>query len=223
MTADKISFTSRINFVDSKSFEKFRHGAYVDFKKIYQPTKHELWDYEFARAFGGEIKKFPRFDVVKSDEFYTDEVRTCSAGGVIDFKTGQCAGFHFYDNLENSQQTDDMLDAIFKLVPNPDRALLLGSKKLKFSIYSISIFDKILEGLNKRIKNITVFREHIFPYSESDLHYSLKDDTWTIRSMFRPLTDYKEYDILSKETLEKSFKEIKLADGDCITFSDKNP
>jgi hypothetical protein len=111
-----------------------------------------------------------------------------------------------------------MLDAIFELVPNPDRALLLGSKKLKFSPYSIPIFDKILEGLSKRIKNITVFREHIFPYSESDLHYSLKDDTWTIRSMFRPLTDYKEYDILSKETLEKSFKEIKLADGDCIQF-----
>ena len=54
------------------------------------------------------------------------------------------------------------------------------------------------------------------------MHYSLKDDIWTIRSMFRPLTDYKEYDILSKETLEKSFEEIKLADGDCITFLDKN-
>ena len=49
MTVDKISFTSRINFVNSKSFEKFRHGAYVDFKKIYQPTidamKAEGWTF----------------------------------------------------------------------------------------------------------------------------------------------------------------------------------
>lgn len=212
MAVDKISFTSRINFVNTKTFEKFRRGTYIDFRK----------DLNFECSQNAKnpwFAKIVRSDVVKADEFYTDEIRTCSAGGVIDSKTGQCAGFHFYDCAENSENTDNMLKIIFSLVPNPDRALILGSKKLRFSNYSIPVFEEILKGLKSKIDNVTIFREHIFPYSESDLHYNLKNDTWTIRSMFRYPTDLvHDHEVIDPQKLEQCFKEIKIAEGDSINF-----
>lgn len=212
MTADKISFTSRINFVDAKTFEKFRRGTYIEFRKEFSPAN-------IQNAQTPWFARFVRSDAVKADEFYTDEVRTCTAGGVIDTKTGQCAGFHFFDDLDNALNTKQMLNAIFHLVPNPDRALILGGKKLKCSNYSIPIFEEILKGLKAKVENITIFKEHNFPVSESDLHYNLKDDTWTIRSMYRYRTDLlHDHEVTDPEALKECFKEIKIADGDKLNF-----
>ena len=54
------------------------------------------------------------------------------------------------------------------------------------------------------------------PWSESDIHYSVKDDTWTIHSMYRPLTHYKEREVTSIEDLNEAFKSVKLAEGDSL-------
>ena len=203
MNMDNIQFTSRINFVNEKTFDNFRKGIYVDFR---EPYKTEL--------FGKKI----RTNIVKADEFYTDTVRTCTAGGIINHKTGDCTGFHIFDNYENSQRTNDILEEIFKRVKNPDRAFILGGKNLTVSEYSMPIFEKICNGIKKRVANVTIFKEHIFPYSETNMHYSAKEDTWTIQSMYRPLTDIKSFDILSKEDMVKCFKEIEIADGDVLSF-----
>ena len=214
---NNVSFTSRINFVDSKTFDRFMKGAYVDFRTdhgLIPPNK--INERIVSKLTGKPIYK--RSDVLEADEFYTDTVRTCTAGGIVDTKTGKAVGFHIYDSDANADKTDEILDNIFAYIPNPDRALVLGSKKLKGSVYSIPIFQKILEGIKKRVQNVSVFNEHIFPYSETDMHYSLKNDTWTIRSMYRPLMDYKEYEIESKDDLAKCFRDFKIADGDFITF-----
>ena len=212
MAVDKVSFTSRINFVNNITFDsKFLRGTYVDFRT----------ESDFANIQNFKIpwfRKNIRGDIVCADEFYTDGVRTCTSGGIIDTKNGLCAGFHFFDSKENFKKTSKILDSLFKLVPNPDRALILGSKKLTCADYSIPFFEKIYEGLAAKIKDITMFKEHKFPYSETDLHYDLKNDTWTIHSMYRPITDIKIHSVDSKFKLETCFKEIKIADGDSIHF-----
>lgn len=214
MKTDKVSFTSKINFVDAKTFDKFRRGVYVDFR-----PENNISDRK--NAILPWFKKYIRHDVVKADEFYTDQVRTCTAGGVIDTKTGQCAGFHFFDSLDNALETKQMLGSIFRLVPNPDRALILGGKRLSFANYSLPIFEEILQGLKAKIDNVTVFKEHLFPHSESHLHYSLKDDTWTINSVFRYKTNLLvDHNIDERNLLNKCFNEIEIADGDSLNFID---
>lgn len=218
MCMDNISFTSRINFVDNKTFNNFRKGAYVDFRSEQEITAIDRLTLKLVEKFSGNGIKNPRLDVIKSDEFYTDGVRTCTAGGIVNTKTGEAAGFHIYDCKGSLEKVDDILENLFAHVKNPDRAVILGSKNLKTAEFSIPIFKKLCDGISEKIQNVTQFREHIFPYSESNLHYSAKNDTWTIHSMFRPLTDIKEFDITSRETLDKCFKEIKLANGDTLTF-----
>jgi len=221
MTTNSISFTSRINFVDTHAFENFRRGAYVDFRPRNQLTPIDRLMREVVGDVNCEQLKHPRHDVLKADEFYTDTVRTCAAGYVLDTRTKTAAGFHFYDSLENLESVKDMLVNIFHRVPNPDRAFLVGSKGLTCSRYSVPMFTNLYEGLSKRIPKITMFREHVFPYSETDFHYSVKDDTLTIRSMYKPLTDYREFDILTQEEMNKCYREIKIANGDTVTFQEK--
>ena len=216
-----ISFTSRINFVTAKEFDSFRRGAYVDFRTQCQLTPVDKLTQKVVSKLTGENLKHPRLDVVAADEFYTDVVRTCPAGGVVNTKTGQAAGFHSYDCLENFESAEDVLENLFHHVPNPDRALLIGSKNLSGSDYSIPLFQKLYEGITKRVPNVTVIREHTFPYSESEFHYALKNDTWTIHSMYKPLTDYREFDVKSKEDLDKCFKEVRIANGDVLMFNGK--
>ncbi len=216
--ANNVSFTSRYNFVSARGFEKFRRGAYIDFRADGDLSHLDLKKIrEAEREIGSKIDR-PRVDVVKADEFNTETVRTCTAGGVVDTENGEAAGFHAYDSLFNLEHVDDFLDNLFWRVKNPDRAFLIGSKELRGSMYSRPIFQKLYDGIAKRVPNVTVIREHVFPYSETDIHYAVKNDTWTIHSMYKPLTDYREYDVKSKEDLNKCFKEIKLANGDFITF-----
>ena len=218
---NNVSFTSRFNFVTAQEFDKFRRGAYIDFKADGDLSFLDLKKIrELERELGSKIDH-PRVDVVKADEFNTETVRTCTAGGVVDTKNGEAAGFHGYDSLFNLEHVDDFLDNLFWRVKNPDRAFLIGSKTLRGSVYSCPFFQKLYEGLKERVPNITVIREHVLPYSETDFHYGVKNDTWTIHSMYKPLTDYREYDIKSREELDKCFKEIRLANGDILTFGEK--
>lgn len=218
MNMNDISFTSKINFVDRKAFDNFRKGTYIDFRPNGDMNALDMFSYNFLKKICGNRIKNPRLDVMAADEFYTDSVRTCTAGGVVNTKTGEAVGFHIYDSLDNMKKVDNIIENIFGWVNNPDRAIILGSKNLKITEYSIPIFKNLYEGISKRVKNVTAFKEHVFPFSESDIHYSAKTDTWTIRSMFRPLTDIKEIDVQSKDDLSKAFKKIEVADGDIITF-----
>lgn len=216
-----ISFTSRIKFVSGNKFQELARGQYVDFRNEQILNHIDMARKEKLKKIYGQGIKNLRLDVLKADEFYTDSVRTCTAGGVVNTKTGEAAGFHIYDSFDNYDETDDILENIFGRVKNPDRALLIGSKKLDVAQYSTEIFKQIKEGIMKRVPKVTLFREHTFPYSESNLCYLSEPDTWIINSMYRPLTDYKEYDVLTKQDLDKCFKEVKIADGDVLLFEKK--
>ncbi|MBO6256497.1 hypothetical protein J6N69_00470 [bacterium] len=220
---NNIVFGSRINFVDSKTFDDFRRGAYVDFRKeggfsAKSLSRAQKYKNKFEQMINPPKMNMSRTDVILSDEFYTEGVRTCTAGGVIDLKSGKCLGFHFYDSLDNMKKVDEMIANIFDKIPNPDGALILGGKNLKCSNYSLPIFEKITEAILSKIKRVTVLREHLYPFSETDMHYSLKNDTWTIYSMFRPVTEIKERYISSKSDLQNCFREVKIAASDSVNF-----
>jgi len=197
MNINNISFTSKINFVDEKTFYDKAKGEFIDFDK----------DPKYIDS------------VKKANEFYTIGVRTCGAGGVKNSKTGQSAGYHSYDCQQMYQNLDFFVDRFFKNVENPDQALLLGGKHLSNSPYSMRQFLKLKELLEERVENVSVFEEHVFPWSESDIYYSGDDDTYTIYSMYRPYTDFKEHAVLSPEELKVAFKKIKIAPSDTLQIN----
>ena len=192
MKADSVSFTSKINFVDAKTFYyKFRRGMYIN------PRDTD----EF---------------IIKGDEIFTDEIRTCTGGGVVDFSNSVVGGFHFFDDFDNNQALERFFKELFEKIKNPQRALIVGGKQLKNSIYSLPNFAEICKGIREKVPKVTVFGEHKLPWSETDIHYSIKDDTWTIHSMYRPITDYKEHEVLSLDDLHEAYKSVNLAEGDSL-------
>ena len=197
MNVRNVSFTSNINFVDLPSFYNVENGEYVGFSD--NPGDPN--------------------SIRKADEFYTYGVRTCTAGGLIDSSNDEAVGFHYYDGPKNNAALTNYVDSLFKNVKNPDKALILGGKTLQDSPYSMEQFLKIKELLSKRVDNVTVFEEHTFPWSESHLHYSLPKDTWTIRTMYRPLTDWREYSVLSKDELQKVFKKVEISPEDKLMIN----
>jgi len=197
MNINSLSFTSKINFVNDQDFWNVADGAYVGFSAD------------------------PNDDcaIQKADEFYTRAVRTCTAGGLIDSAKNEAVGFHYYDGPKNNAALTDYVDKLFKNVKDPDKALILGGKTLTDSPYSMEQFLKIKELLSKRVDNLTILEEHRLPWSESNLHYSLPKDTWTIHTMYRPLTDYREYSALNADGLQQAFKKVQIAPDDTLTMN----
>ena len=177
MKVDNVSFTSKINFVDGKTFDALcRRGRFISANKLD----------EYVRI---------------ADEFYTCDVRTCTGGGVIDFENMAAGGFHYLDNLSNNTNLGKFFAELFEKIKNPDRAFIIGGKELNCAPYSIPNFKEICKVIRERVPKVTVLGEHNLPWSESHFHYSLKDDTWTINSMYRPLTDFREREVLSLDEL----------------------
>lgn len=192
---DNLTFKSRINFVKDNSFQQLKKGNPVGF-------------FPFKESF------------LKSDEFYTEAVRTCTAGGIIDSLNKKVVGFHFYDGEEVLKNLQIYLDKMFSLLEKPDKALLLGGKHLHDAKYSVEIYQKVKETLKSRLDNVTTFDIHKLPWSESDLHYSAIDDVWDIHTMWRPLTDYRERDLISQEDISNCFESMELSSDDIITFNE---
>lgn len=192
MKCDNVNFTSRINFVNEKTYSALRKGVDIDFRVFDKSAQ-------------------------KSDEFYSDAVRTCTAGGLVDTKGFEALGFHYCDSEENFGLIDKFIDKMFSMVKNPDRAVLFGGKWLNSAPYSIKNFQKIKDVFLQRVNHVTIFEEHFFPWSETDFHYCLKDDRWDLHTMFRSL-DFKEKSVLSMYDLKRNFKNIQIAQGDTVTF-----
>ena len=127
-------------------------------------------------------------------------------------------GFHYFDSLESLRNLDKFVESMFKLIKNPDKCLLIGGKTLKGNEYSMEIFQKIKEYLTQRVENRTIFEEHTYPWSESNIHYSIGNDTFNICAIYKPPTDYREYTVRSNKDIKICYKKTELAPGDYITF-----
>lgn len=206
---NNITFTgTKFNFVDFKTFEKTAKGDFVDF-----------WMDSKLHSMNSAVTERP--DIKKVLDFFTYCIRSCTAGFVKNSETGEIAAFHILDCPYNLKFINDILKNIFTKVKNPDSAFLLGGKDEKFAKDSMPIFNTMYDEFTKRIENVTAFKQHVFPYSESNIHYSPSDDTCTIHSMYRPIFDKKTKYATSEKNIKECFKEVILANGDSLYIKDK--
>ncbi len=195
MINDTIAFTSNIRFVD--------RATYAKLNKI---NKIGFWH------------NTP--NILKADEFSSEGIKTCIGGGFINpFKEAE--GFHFWDDLTNKRRFPDLINSLFRFVKNPQRALLIGSKKLDGAFYSVEQFERFKKVLYERIKNVTIFERHRYANSQSHYHYSLGSDTWSIFSEYRKTDDGCYIQVKDLKTLRECFVNIKIANGDRLFIGNK--
>ena len=196
---NSISFRSRIEFVNGYNFRRN-----VKYMRNYIPCE-------------GEPLMDNLIHYIKKGAFYTDEIRTCTAGGITDTKS-KAIGFHIFDNLINSESLNLRINALEEvLLANPNmRGLLIGGKQIRGRVYSLEIFNKIKEFFCKNIPCMSIFEEHLVGASESHIKYSLDNDKWAICTYFYD-DEIKQYKYVeSLADLKKAFRNVKIAEGDTL-------
>lgn len=183
---NNISFTSNIHFVDKAFFDSIKKGSNIDHLS--------------------ELRH-----IAKGKNFYTMDVRTCSAGGlVVPYK--EAAGFHFFPNSTSELRTRSLAIQLFdEFLERPTNGLLVGSKQLPlyedhpFRELSVPFFQKLKKLFSERVTNVSVFEEHRKLKTQTHLYYSKEKDSWylcaeTVNSFVNSLGN--------KETTRKSVSNI---------------
>lgn len=158
---------------------------------------------------------------IKASEFFTYGIKTCTGGGLIT-PNKEALGFHYLDaSFSHFLNVNKFIKDLGKQI-KPERGLLVGGKSeaLHGYIFSTRNFKKFKKGLQKLTKNISIFECHKHPFSQTDFHYSLKNDTWTLYHCFinkRGKFDY----IKNPDDLKKCYKKIQIADGDRLFIGEK--
>ena len=117
MENSSVSFTSNICFVDRIAYNKIKKRNSIGF-----------WH------------TVP--NILKADEFYSLDIRTCTGGGITKPSTGEGEGFHFWDDRITQRKANDNVISLIRFVKNPERGLILGGKKLDSNPLSIPLFYK---------------------------------------------------------------------------------
>ena len=194
----EVSFKSKINFVSGAEFNRFNR-----------------WQSHFVPSC-----LLSKKSVKIADNFYTEGVRTCSAGGFINTKKRQAVGFHFIDDRRwFDVYSKDILNHIFELI-NPDKCLLLGGKNLEKFSFSMEQFEYLKDFIGKRVEKLTIFEEHLFPLSETNLRYSINDDTWNINTIYKDKQNVyaEEQTLMTPEELKRCFKNVVISPDDELGF-----
>lgn len=191
----QVSFTSNIKFVDQYQFIKIRKGDRIGYKH-------------------NEI------NILKSALFYSEDIRTCTGGGLLNPQI-EAEGFHLWDDIKNKKNFDLIIHSLFRFIKNPQHALLIGSKNLDSNPLSIEQFQKIKQIFMERIPNLTIFEKHQFKNSESHYHYNLKDDTWTICSTYNTPDNILRHSIKTINDLKNCFEYIQIAPQDKLYINNR--
>lgn len=194
----EVSFKSKINFVSGAEFNRFN-----------------CWRSHYVNTW-----MMTKQSVQIANDFYTESIRTCTAGGFINTKIRQAVGFHFIDNVRwFNVYTKDILNHIFELI-NPDKCLLLGGKNLEKFSFSMEQFEYLKDFIGKRVEQLTIFEEHLFPLSETNLRYSINDDTWNINTIYKDKQNVyaEEHTLMTPEELKRCFKNVVISPDDELGF-----
>ena len=188
---NNISFQSRIRFVDKKTFIDTVKGKRID--HISRP-------------------------VAFADEFYTNCVRSCTAGGVT-VPHKESYGFHILDDIATHVSIYDRFKIDMKFFDNtPERALIIGGKNHHTRPMSMPNFKLIRDTLKQYIDKISYFEQHTNFYSQSSLHYDKESDTYTILTQY--FQDGKEKSVATLKVLLENFKKVKISKGDELFFGE---
>lgn len=199
-----ISFTSRINILSSKAFDKLPKGKHIGFNPADNtPT------------------------ILKSDIFNTVNIRTCTGGGIKSGNNNSVLGFHIWDICEDPDFTEQ-LSKIQNSFNSIEGGLIIGSKKVERAENSIKNFKIVKQTLQKKSKNISWFQTIRKTLGEVDFIYSKPDDTWnlrlcewdcknkkykTVHTLNKFLEFFEEISISPKDKLYIGGKEITKADA----------
>lgn len=192
-----ISFTSRIQFVPWKTF-----------CSIKQTQNKILYFHDTP-------------NILKADEFYSMDIRTCTGGGLTKPSTREGEGFHFWDDRITQRKANDNVISLIRFVKNPERGLILGGKRLESNPLSVPLFDKFRSLISQRVKFLTEFGVHRFEDSQTHYHYNAQNDTWTL------CTEYSKSDksplraVNTLGTLKNAFEKISIAPGDRLFVGNK--
>lgn len=214
--SNDISFKMKVNIVDAAAFDKIKGGVNIDWKPPHKIiSKYKEW------ADLGLSSLIKRQDFVVADEFRTTNVRTCFGFGTMNKECCISNGGHYLDDKENYKNILDYIKLIFKSNPNPDSAFAIGGKNLLNNEYSLPNMNFFLDIFKLKIPNLTCFCEHKLPYSETDFHYSLKDDVLTICTTYNTQPTANEYNISTPEEINMCYRKVHLADGDELYINGK--
>ncbi len=194
---NRLNFKSNIHFVSSPNFDKQKFRSY-----FYCNSKKPLME-----------------SMLKGGDIWTPNIRTCSAGGLVD--NDGALGFHFFNSLETIQKVkEDLISIVKKQNCKTKSALLIGGKRITND--SVQLFSTVLDKLKDVVKP-SYFKIYKSIYAESDIGYDKHTDSWFIN--FTNPQDDKNFfirkDVLTLEDLKKSFEEIKIAPQDKLFINGK--
>ncbi|MCQ2738900.1 MAG: hypothetical protein MJ237_01590 [bacterium] len=167
-------------------------------------------------AYGKDISYY---SFVTGHNLKTHSIRNCIGVLAVDYKNKFAKGGHIYpheDYLSSNNITDSFCTDF-----TPQKAFLIGSKKLATNDISIQIFQKFKNLLKKNIKDLTLFEQHTYPFSESDFVYHYDNDTLTVCTSFKRPKEAKEHYVSNLNELLECFKIIEIAKDDILCFEDK--
>lgn len=197
---NNISFTSNINFVSPRQFRKavYKCGEYIPFENYHEGKFSSL-----------------------TQTFYTEDIRTCSAGGIK--SSDSAVGFHIKDSSTNYKNIKGIYKSFKERLSNKiiEGGLLIGSKELRSSPFSLRIFRALKNLISKDSKSLSVFETFTDNRSEAHIHYSFPKDTWTINVQIFDAEKEKYYSINNKEDLMKTFKNISISENDKLCIQGK--
>ena len=201
---NNISFKSNIHFVNKQTLEKIRKGANIDHLS--------------------ELK-----NIRKNDDFYTSDIRTCTAGSfVFKDKDYKPVGFHFYNSKFNFLNSKSLVFRVYNQLDKvPDNGLLIGSKELMSDFrypnrpFSIPLFKDLKKAFSEVVENISIFELHKKLRSQTHYYYSKKDDTHYICAESSVTSDGIHKPVKTLDELVGFYKNISIAKTDTLFINGK--
>lgn len=188
-----ISFKSNIHFVDKKTFDRIKQGV--------------------------EILASPGIEMYRGKNFWTEEIRTCSAGGFVsDFNA---IGFHCYHSKRNFEKSKRQVASVLSKIKKPKNGLLIGGKAHSDTPYSTVLFESMKKEFMSKVENISVFEKHKKHWGETHMYYSKKDDTWWLCSQYKSAFKSPIKTIRHLPALLAFYKNISIAKTDRLFIGGK--
>ena len=159
-------------------------------------------------------------NIIKSDNFCTYGIKTCTGGGLINKLQQEAVGFHLWDCL-SSNDLDNYLKIIKNSLKNVSNGLIIGSKNLIDSKFSIKNFQKTHAQLKEICPEISYFKTFTDDFGSANFKYLANEDTWYIllQKTSPNTTNNRVQSITTLRELKNFFKEIYIAPTDTLIIN----